>query len=67
MGVFRFLTELWHSHRRQRDLELLWPVCRENTRNLEQAKRAFAFHTAHDPAWTGLSPDHIQQVIDALD
>jgi hypothetical protein len=65
--MFSFLRSLWRQRQRRIDLDILWPLCREKARDLQGAKIAFALHCHNDPAWIELGPDHIAQVIDALD
>lgn len=52
--------------RRQIDLEILWPTCKEHARDLDHAKMAFAYHCFGDPAWQRLGNDEIKRRIDAL-
>lgn len=45
------LRSWWWSRQRAIDLQILWPVCKKQATNLEQAHRAFMFHAMNDPAW----------------
>jgi hypothetical protein len=67
MGLFRFFRSLWRQRQRQTDLQILWPLCKQHAKDLENARIAFALHAHNDPAWVELGPVHIAQVIDALD
>ena len=62
----RWLMNLWRHRQRSIDLEILWPVCKENAADMDHAKVAFAFHAFHDRAWLILSDDEIKRRIDAL-
>jgi hypothetical protein len=46
------LRSWWHRKQRSTDLEILWPACRDQAPNIEQARAAFYFHTVNDRAWT---------------
>jgi hypothetical protein len=58
----------WYDARRRRiDLDILWPVCKEHARDLDQAKAAFAIHAFNDPPWLSLGEDEIKRRIDELE
>lgn len=52
--------------RRKLDMEILWPSCVANARDLDHAKAAFAVHAFSDEAWTCLGHDEIYRIIDGL-
>jgi hypothetical protein len=62
----RWLMNLWRERQRSIDLQILWPVCKENARDLDHARAAFAYHAFHDSAWLCLGDDEIKRRIDAL-
>lgn len=56
----------YNEQRRQIDLDILWPVCKEQAPDLDHAKAAFAVHAFNDEAWRPLGEDEIKRRIDAL-
>jgi hypothetical protein len=57
----------WYDARRRRiDLEILWPSCKAQARDLDHAKAAFAVHAFNDDAWLSLSEDEIKRRIEEL-
>ncbi len=67
--MMRFITWLfsWYdARRREIDLEILWPICKEQARDLDHAKAAFAVHAFNDPAWMTLGHDAVFDAIDQL-
>ena len=64
--IIQFITKLWNKRRRQIDLDILWPACKENAINLDHAKAAFAVHAFADPAWNDLDHDEKYAIIDRL-
>jgi hypothetical protein len=47
-------------------MEMLWPTCVEQARDLAHAKAAFATHALNDPAWTFLGRNAVHQFINDL-
>ena len=45
---FRMPLNYWWARQRAIDLEILWPICKENARDLDHAKAAFAMHAFDD-------------------
>ena len=62
----RSIDRFIHAPRRKIDLDILWPVCREQAPDLDHAKAAFAVHAFNDRAWTVLGDDEIERIIDGL-
>ncbi len=62
----RWIINWWRGRQRQIDMDILWPVCVENARDLDRAKAAFAAHAFNDPAWLCLGVYEIKRRIDAL-
>lgn len=48
------------------DLQILWPLCVEQARDLDHAKAAFAVHAFNDPAWMCLGDQEVTRIIDGL-
>jgi hypothetical protein len=48
------------------DLLLLWPACKEQARDLDHAKAAFAVHAFNDPAWVRFYEGDLCRVINEL-
>jgi hypothetical protein len=65
--MFRWFFSVWYAYRRQRDLKIMWPACKAQTKSIESAKDLFALHTHHDPAWLDLDRDHLHQIFEALE
>ena len=66
-AIRRLLLQFNYNHRRRQiDLQILWPVCRENAPDIDHARVAFAVHVFNDPAWTTLGHDDIARRINAL-
>lgn len=63
----RFIRDCWYANCRKRDIELLWPVCRQNAKDIYHAKAAFRLHCAHDKAWLELEREHVDKIIETLE
>ncbi len=61
-----WLIDRWRSRQRRIDLEILWPACKANARDLDHAKAAFAYHAFHDRAWLYLGDAEIARQIERL-
>jgi len=49
------------------DLEILWPICKEQAQgDMDKAKAAFAVHAFNDPAWVRHYEDRLYRVIEEL-
>jgi hypothetical protein len=64
--MFDWVFDMWYARQRRKDIEILWPSCRELTSNLDHAKAAFTRHARSDPAWLHLSKEHADRIINAL-
>lgn len=51
--MFERLRNWWWARQRAIDLAILWPSCKEQAKDLDHAKAAFAFHAFNDAAWVG--------------
>jgi hypothetical protein len=58
-----WIVKLWRARQRRIDLEILWPICKENARDIQHAREAFYIHAQLDPAWCELSE---QEILDLL-
>jgi hypothetical protein len=56
----------WHARQRAIDIEFLWPSCRDQARDLDHARAAFASHAFNDRAWLALGENEIVRQIDGL-
>ena len=65
-AVIRWFLGLWYARLRRIDIELLRPTCRDQARNIDHAKAAFAVHAFNDRAWLFLGHDKIIEIIDGL-
>lgn len=66
-SIFANIVGWWRARQRRIDMEILWPVCCEQARDLDHAKAAFAYHVFHDPAWLCLDEQVILDFIDRLE
>ncbi len=66
MNVIRFIQRWWWARKRAIDLKLLWPECKRQARNLEDARYAFAIHAINDPAWVREYEDRLHEEIAKL-
>ena len=57
----------WWARQRKMDMEILWPLCVDNSPDMDHAKAAFAVHAFNDPAWIEHYGSQLPAVIDALD
>jgi hypothetical protein len=62
-----WLRDWWNRRRRRIDLEILWPACRSQARDLDHARAAFAVHALHDDAWLCLGEEEVCRQIDRLE
>jgi len=61
-----WVMDWWHARQRAVDLQVLWPACKANAKDIDHAKAAFAVHAFNDPAWVCLGEREIKRRIDAL-
>jgi hypothetical protein len=66
MAIVAIIMRWWHARMRRFDLAILWPSCKEEARDLDHAKAAFAVHAFNDPAWLSLGQDELMARIDEL-
>ena len=64
--IWRLLLDWGPNRQRSIDLEILWPVCKEQAVDLDHARAAFLCHAFHDPAWLRLGEDEIIRRIGEL-
>ena len=67
MSVWTRITGWWRACQRRIDIEILWPICVQETNDLDHAKAAFAVHAFHDPAWLTLGGEEIVRQIEELE
>lgn len=66
--MLKWLREWWWARQREQDMQLLWPVCKEQAPTLEHAKAAFAVHAYDDPCWIDYyGHDELRAFIDNLE
>jgi hypothetical protein len=61
-----FLRRWWYARLRRIDLDILWPSCKEQARDLDMARAAFACHAFNDEAWMFLGEDTVIEEIGKL-
>jgi hypothetical protein len=64
--MVRWLKSIWYWRSRRADLEILWPACREQAKDIYHARAAFAVHALHDRAWLVLGRRKVERIIDGL-
>jgi hypothetical protein len=65
--MIKYLISLWHAVNRRHDMSILWPICRDTARDLDQAKCAFYYHVSSDDAWTShYTKDELYNYVDKL-
>lgn len=63
-----WIRRWWNRRRRRIDMDILWPTCLAQARDLDHAKAAFAVHAFNDQAWTDdFTHDEIVEFIDKLE
>jgi len=65
--IFRFLQRKWWAIQRAQDLKILWPICKQHSSSLDTARKAFAIHAYHDPAWVNEYGYDLDGIINALE
>jgi len=61
-----WIIRWWYARQRAIDLQVLWPACKADAKDIDHAKAAFAVHAFNDPAWVCLGEEEIKRRIDAL-
>jgi hypothetical protein len=56
----------WYARLRQIDFDILWPICKDKTESLEDAKEVFSTHTLLDYAWFILTDEERIRIIENL-
>lgn len=64
--MFNWIARWYSARLRKIDLQILWPICLKQAKDLDHAKAAFAVHAFNDPAWLRLGEEEIKRRIDAL-
>jgi hypothetical protein len=66
--VFRWLRSRWNALRRQLDIAFLWPACKREAVDREDAEDAFLVHCYFDRngAWNGLTHEEVRAIIAGL-
>ena len=67
MTMVNEIMRFWYRNRRNRDLEVLWPLCCARAgMDINKAKSAFAFYVFHDKAWSYLTEHEIKFILGRL-
>lgn len=64
--LYTYITNHYDQRRRNIDIEILWPTCKDLANDLTLAKAAFAYHAFNDAAWASLGEEEIKRLIDDL-
>ncbi|MDA8119177.1 MAG: hypothetical protein M0Z85_03815 [Gammaproteobacteria bacterium] len=51
MTLLKLIRSWWWSRQRSIDMDILWPACKQQARDIDHARAAFAVHAFQDPAW----------------
>lgn len=62
----RFWDKVYKSRLRKIDRDVLWPSIREQTDNIDVARRAFRHHARNDSAYSYMSPGELDRYINEL-
>jgi hypothetical protein len=64
--MIHWLLGIYYARLRRLDIEILWPECRNNAKDIDKARAAFLVHAYHDPAWVFIGDDEIYKIINNL-
>jgi len=57
----------WYRRQRDMDMQILWPACVANARNIDHARSAFLLHAVNDRAWQSLGAKRMARIIANLE
>jgi hypothetical protein len=66
VSILSAIYEWFDGRRRKIDIEILWPMCKEQATTLDDARAVFAHHALHDSAWRRLGEAEIVKRIGEL-
>jgi hypothetical protein len=66
LACWHAIVSIWRSHQRTIDMQILWPICKRETNDLDHARAIFAVHAFNDPAWLALGEEELFDRIDHL-
>ena len=66
MALWVLIRDMWRHRQRRYDLQILWPICKKEARDMDHAKAAFAYHAFNDPAWLCLGEEQLIAAIERL-
>jgi hypothetical protein len=62
------IMKWWRKRQRAVDMNILWPSCKNESKNLVQAKAAFYYHVINDTAWTkDYTEAELANIVDELE
>lgn len=62
-NIGQLIRHWWWARCRATDLDILWPVCKQQAASLDQAKMAFMAHAVRDRAWVNFYQDRLWEII----
>jgi hypothetical protein len=62
----KLIIRYWNEYRRKIDIKILWPTCRSKAPNIQKAREIFRFHADYDLAWSDLSSQEKDDIINGL-
>jgi hypothetical protein len=65
--MIKWLLNKWHARLRRIDIEVLWPICKDKTSSIQEARKVFLFHIFLDNAWRELGGDEIYRIVGGLE
>jgi hypothetical protein len=66
LNPITLLQDWWAARQRAVDLEILWPICKQQAFDFDEARYVFAIHAISDPAWLRLPAEEIKRIIGEL-
>jgi hypothetical protein len=66
LNFWGWITEWWHAQQRAIDVQILWPTCKAQARDLDHAHQAFKLHASNDEAWLSLGTTEMVKRIERL-
>lgn len=63
----KWIAKWWRRRQRRIDMDILWPICKEQCPDLDYARATMMLHCLNDEAWTSdYTPDDLKVFIGQL-
>lgn len=66
MRFLKWARGLWYAHLRRKDIEILWPSCKEVALDMDRTRDAFLVYVRGNKAWTVLDDHEIACIVAGL-